>query len=96
MPNADVGVFWRELNNANGQAASLRFRRANSALGWLTDAGIFVTAIGQAFAGPAVARNGLGVAFHTQEIVVPLVVPPPPVVLRMFDGEVVCPANGEH
>jgi hypothetical protein len=96
MPNADVGVFWRELNNANGQAASLRFRRANTDLGWLTDAGIVVTPIGQAFAGPAVARTGLGVAFHTQEIIIPPVFPPPPVVLRMFDGEVICPAAGNR
>jgi hypothetical protein len=90
LPNQDVGVYWRELNNVNGAAASLKFRRANGSVGWMSDTGIVVTPIGQATAGPAVAREGLGVLYQTQDIVIPAPLPAPAVVARMFDGEVFC------
>ncbi|MCK6574360.1 hypothetical protein L6V77_25035 [Myxococcota bacterium] len=96
LPNQDVGVFWREINNANGTAASLRFRRASSNLGWLPGSGVVVTGVGQALAGPAVARDGQGVLYPTQEINVPAPPIPPPIVVKMFDGEVVCPAPGDR
>jgi len=87
LPNQDVGVIWREVNNANGSVASLRYRRANPDVVWLPGNVTAIASVGQAPAGPAVARDGLGILYPTQEANVPTVV------VKMIDGEVGCPAS---